>query len=389
MTALPGWPAVSGAATFQHIRRALSGQVARDAAGNLRKGILPYTTTALVTGTATMNVAVAQFVAVLDRNGAIFLANDGTVNVLLSSAPASGSRWSVVYVKQRETDFADSVNGPIIDKVESTTSEAAARALLPAGALELAVVQVNAGSANTNAVGVTITQTYLYTAMNGGVVWLRNATEQNAWAPADGALAYRLDTATPIFRTAGVWKNVNSGLNLIKPTSVTGGTISGAGAITFTSQNLINIDGVFSSGFDNYVIEIDITGVSAITNLFARLRTGGTSATGTDYYAQQFFGASSSASAVAQPATGIWQITTTAANYHSLRVEIHKPADPAVRTSAIVDAISTDVSGAPTLGSHRGGYLHGATVAYDGFALSANGAITMSGTVRIYGYYNG
>jgi hypothetical protein len=87
MTALPGWPAVSGAATFQHIRRALAGTIGRDAAGALRKGILPYTATQLITGSATMNVAVGPFVAVLDRNGAILLANDGTVNVLLSAAP--------------------------------------------------------------------------------------------------------------------------------------------------------------------------------------------------------------------------------------------------------------------------------------------------------------
>ena len=49
MTALPGWPAVSGAATFQHIRRALAGQIVRDTSGAIRKGILPHTTAALVT----------------------------------------------------------------------------------------------------------------------------------------------------------------------------------------------------------------------------------------------------------------------------------------------------------------------------------------------------
>lgn len=207
MTALPGWPAVSGAATFQHIRRALAGQVVKNTAGVLRKGILPINTTALVTGTATMNVAVGGFVAVLDRNGAIFLANDGAVNVLLSSAPASGSRWSVVYVKQRETEapFSDSVAGPIIDKVESTTSEAAARALLPAGALELAVVQVNAGSSATNAVGVTITQTYPYTAMEGGSVLLRSQAEQDAWTPHDGSTVFRLDSEISYVRDSGEW----------------------------------------------------------------------------------------------------------------------------------------------------------------------------------------
>lgn len=207
MTALPGWPAVSGAATFQHIRRSLAGQVAKSAAGVLRSGILPSSTAALVTGTATMNVAVGPFVAVADRNGAVFIPNDGPVNVLLSSAPGSGSRWSVVYAKQRESEapFSDGATGPVIDKVESTTSEAAARALLPAGSVELAVVQVNAGSANTNAVGVTITQTAKFTAMEGGVVKVRNATDRDAWTPADGALAYQLDLALTYQRVGGAW----------------------------------------------------------------------------------------------------------------------------------------------------------------------------------------
>lgn len=207
MTALPGWPAVSGAATFQHIRRALAGQVVRSAAGVLRKGILPTHTGPLVTGTETMNVAVAPFVAVLDRNGAIFLANDGTVNVLLSSAPASGSRWSVVYVKQQEMDapFSDPENGPVIDKVESTSSAAAARANLPDGALELALVKVDAGSATTDAVGVTISQTAPFTAMTGGSVPLRSQAEQDAWAPHDGSTAYRIDTGARLSRVAGAW----------------------------------------------------------------------------------------------------------------------------------------------------------------------------------------
>jgi hypothetical protein len=155
-----------------------------------------------------MDVAVGAFVAVIDRNGAVFVPNDGSVNVLLSSAPASGSRWSIVYVKQRESaaPFSDGADGPVIDKVESTTSEAAARAALPAGALELAVVQVASGSANTNAVGVTITQTVPYTAMEGGTVLLRNQAEQDAWTPSDGAPAYRLDKSFTLLRAGGAWK---------------------------------------------------------------------------------------------------------------------------------------------------------------------------------------
>lgn len=208
MTVRPGFPAVSGAATFQDIRRSLSGQLAKSAAGVLRTGILPIGTGPLMVGTASMVVNVQTCVVVHDRNGAVYLPNDGVQPVQLSSAPSSGSRWSIVYSKQRETEapFSDTAAGPLIDKVESTQSETAARNLLPAGARELGVWKIDAGATTTNAAsGVTYTETVPYTAMEGGVVLLRNQTEQDAWAPHDGAVAYRLDQQALIVRQGGAW----------------------------------------------------------------------------------------------------------------------------------------------------------------------------------------
>jgi len=214
MTARPGFPAGSGAATFQDIRRSLSGQLAKSAAGVLRTGILPINTGPLITGTASMVVNVQTCVVVLDRNGAVYLPNDGVQPVQLSSAPSSGSRWSIVYAKQRETEapFSDTTAGPLIDKVESTTSETAARNLLPAGARELGVWKVDAGATTTNAAtGVTYTETVPYTAMEGGTVLLRNQAEQDAWAPHDGSSAYRLDTSRFYRRLGGVWALMGAG----------------------------------------------------------------------------------------------------------------------------------------------------------------------------------
>lgn len=205
MTVRPAWPAVSGAATFQDIRRALAGQVVKSAAGALRTGILPIGTGPLMVGTASMIVNVQTCVVVLDRNGAVFLPNDGVQPVQLSSAPSSGSRWSVVYAKQRETEspFSDTVAGPLFDKVESTQSETAARNLLPAGARELGVWKVDAGATTTDAAnGVTYTETVLYTAMEGGTVLLRSQAEQDAWAPHVGSTAYRIDTKRKMTRLA-------------------------------------------------------------------------------------------------------------------------------------------------------------------------------------------
>lgn len=239
MTVRPGFPAVSGAATFQDIRRALAGQVAKSAAGVLRTGILPIGTGPLMVGTASMVVNVQTCVVVLDRNGAVFLPNDGVQAVQLSSAPTSGSRWSVVYAKQRETEapFSDSTAGPLFDKVESTTSETAARNQLPAGARELGVWKIDAGTTTTNAAsGATYTETVPYTAMEGGAVLLRNQAEQDAWAPHDGSLAYRLDTAAFLFRYSGAWQ-VEGG-----PTPVLRTTIPAANGLPANSWVTLALD---------------------------------------------------------------------------------------------------------------------------------------------------
>lgn len=208
MTVRPGFPAVSGAATFLDIRRALESEVAHSAAGAIRAGIYPFHTNALVTSKATMAVDVGAFIAAIDRNGLVRVANDGTVSVSISAAPGSGSRWSVVYVKQRESGapMSDGADGPVIDKVESTTSLSAARALLPVGALEFGTVEVPAGASATNSVGVVITQTYLYTAPFGGKVFVRNSTELAAWSPVDGSEAFQIDTGVTYRRIAGAWK---------------------------------------------------------------------------------------------------------------------------------------------------------------------------------------
>lgn len=210
MTARPGWPAVSGAATFDDIRRASAGDFIRNTSGTLRAGVVPHSTAALITGKGSMAVDVALFYAIIDRSGAVRVPNDGTVSVTISNAPTSGSRWSVIYIRQREADKGDGADGPVIDKVEAT-SLAGARALLPAGAMELGHVQVPAGAATTNASGVVITETVPLTTLAGGTVPFRNQTEQNAAALLPGTRAWRLDTNIEMVRHVEGWDPARPG----------------------------------------------------------------------------------------------------------------------------------------------------------------------------------
>jgi hypothetical protein len=157
-----------------------------------------------------MNLDIAAFTgAGVQFGGPVLIANDGTLqlsSVLVS--PASGTNYYVVYVKQNESTSpgTDASNLPVRGVVLSTTSFAVARATLPTGAVELATVQVPSGVVTTNAGGVTITQTFQYTAAEGGVVYLRDSTQETGWSPADGSVAYRIDLAAFRYRIGGQWR---------------------------------------------------------------------------------------------------------------------------------------------------------------------------------------
>lgn len=375
MTVRPGWPAVSGAATFQDIRRALAGQVAKSAAGVLRSGVLPIDTGPLILGTNSMVVNVQTCVLVLDRNGAVFLPNDGVQPVQLSSAPASGSRWSVVYAKQREAEspFSDGASGPIMDKVESTTSVTAARNLLPAGAREIGVWKIDAGTSTTlAATGATYTETIPFTAMEGGIVVLRSQAEQDAWAPHTGSVAFRDDTQTLLVRRGSTWKRVNTGSNLLA---------TGA----FSATNSVTLSGLFSSAFDTYTIEFDIDTLSTKDVLYARL-VAGAADTGGNYFYELAFGNGPNVAASGVNAADKWQLTTQPGDQAQVEITLASPFRTR-RTTGLVKAMSWDTSGTPVMGVTLGGLAHASSGSFDGFQISTSGSPQIAGRYRIYGHY--
>ncbi|GLU88960.1 hypothetical protein [Agromyces sp. NBRC 114283] len=372
------YPGPTGLTTTTDARKNFAGLIATSTGGVARAGIFPSHANALVTSRSDLNVNIAAFTGcAVQFGGPILLANDGTVQLpspLVS--PVSGTNYYVVYVKQNESASpgTDGNTNRILGTTLSTSSLTAARALLPTGALELATVEMPTGKTATNQSGVVITQTHQYTATQGAVVWLRNATEQGAWSPADGSVAFRLDTQTMMLRSGGSWGLVNTGLNLITASS-------------FSAVSQVLLDGVFSSAFDNYLIEFDESAGSS-HNLKAELRVGGSSRTAS-YWAQIFYGGGSSATAAAQNNVSSWQLTGAGGHLHALRLEIHKPADAGVRTSGFLDGTATDLGG-PTLGRNATGLWFGTTEAHDGLRiLPLSAGPTMTGTVRVYGYYSG
>ncbi len=220
MTLGNGFPGHSALATFADVRRDLEGAVVRNAAGVMRAGIFPAHFDPLVTGRADMKVNIADFRAVLNRGGAIFLANVGVdATVQLDAAPAANRRIDLIYVTQRSTTLGDAASTPIFGVVKGTASASPVVPALPpavADALPLATVEIPAGATTTNSAGVVRTQVYPYTAMAGGTVVVRNSVELAAWTPADGARAFNIADNSEYVRQSGSW-NI-TGVNPIEYT---------------------------------------------------------------------------------------------------------------------------------------------------------------------------
>lgn len=187
-------------------RRIYAGMFARNADGTVRPGVLPAHASPLVTGRAEMAYDIAPFVAVTSRSntGAELVANDALTRVATTAAPGANSRIDVIWLRAQFPLFGDASSDPVFGVTQGVAAAIPTKPSIPAGALEFATAEIL--STTTQASTAVITQTHPYTADAGGVVWLRNATEQAAWTPTNGAVAYRLDLGRFMFRRGGAWE---------------------------------------------------------------------------------------------------------------------------------------------------------------------------------------
>lgn len=209
MTLTPTLP--TGEATGLSIagrRRIQAGLVARAADGTPRTGVLPAHFNPLVTGRASvLGYDIAQFVAVTSRQagGVEFVANDAPTPLVpaVYGPPPANSRLDVIWARPQFEEYTDPGDVPLFGLTQGTAAFAPSKPVIPSGALELAVAEVK--STDTTGATVIVTQTHRYTAMTGGVVAVRNADDLAAWAPADGARAFRHDTQEEFVRESGAW----------------------------------------------------------------------------------------------------------------------------------------------------------------------------------------
>jgi hypothetical protein len=174
-----------------------------------------------------------------------------------------------------------------------------------------------------------------------------------------------------------------NGIDLIIPTSIahTSGSasINSGGSVTFTGVTALSLNGVFSSTYDNYVI--DVRGnASTAANIEFRLRAGGTDNTTSNSYVFQHIEANATSVAGARTTSNLSRIGPfNAIAACGIAIYVYGPAlaqPTAHRSITANDAISAriyDIAG-----------THNQSVAYDGFTLFP-GSGNMTGLIKVYG----
>jgi len=178
-------------------------------------------------------------------------------------------------------------------------------------------------------------------------------------------------------------KNVG-GLNLVVPTSVTGGTLAANGQVTFSGATTVDINGCFTSTYDTYRILISAHAAAGSPALVLYFRDN-TPLVVSGYYGGAWstrFDGVTTATAInnagfitAVPATG-----NTAGSRSVASLDIYRTSTDGIVTGSAFNGSS---SATVNISANRSGMTN-----FNGISVSIASS-TMTGTIRIYGYNNG
>ncbi len=179
--------------------RNLVAGLAFQASDGPRTGVLPSPGVlgGVVTGTGQMMYNVASFQAITSSavGGAELVANDGTVAVATTAAPAANARIDLIFVRARFAAAGAASDVPEIGVVQGAVAPIASvqPPATPAGAVVLATARVSAGATSTLSSSVVISSAPRLTTLQGGILTARNAAELVDGSATNGALAVTLD----------------------------------------------------------------------------------------------------------------------------------------------------------------------------------------------------
>lgn len=217
--------------TPKEARLVMAGLVAENSPGNPRNGLLFQSVPNVVQGTGSMSYNVLANNPVINRvaNEGVYMPTfTGSTTVATTSAPGSGFRYDLIWVKQNDTEKLDADNLAVLGVTQGVASPTPVKptADIPAGALVLAEALVGATATSTNSAQVTITQVWRHTATRGAPIPVRDATELSEITAYEGLQVARLDKGGRVQTYMdGVW-GVTQYL-----VSLTGGWVNQAGTV--------------------------------------------------------------------------------------------------------------------------------------------------------------
>jgi hypothetical protein len=171
-----------------------------------------------------------------------------------------------------------------------------------------------------------------------------------------------------------------TGLNWAAPAG--GGYVLIGSTTTFSASAAVNIDSKFSATYTNYKVIIQFTCSANDTNVFVRLRAGGSDTT--TNYVNPTFRFTTSGTVAEEGSTNSWKVVSAGSTEtNAVDLTIYNPF------AAKHSALTTMGYGSynPTTDSGYGNFAVGrqkSTTSFDGITILPSGG-TITGTVQVYG----
>jgi len=180
-----------------------------------------------------------------------------------------------------------------------------------------------------------------------------------------------------------------SGLVPMVPTSVSvgsgTGTVGANGLVTFSGVSSINLNGIFTSGYKNYRLVINIDSSSGQTSVGQQLTVGGTAASAGNYYWAGWWTTvtGTGPAALAAQTQAYWYMieATNSVTWFNHVQDVFNP-------SLAKETTMTGSGGTYSSAWRAIGYncFHQVATAYDGMKFTSSTSNTFTGTIQVYGY---
>ena len=173
------------------------------------------------------------------------------------------------------------------------------------------------------------------------------------------------------------------GLVSMKPTSIahsgTSASINADGGVDFTAVTELNLNGVFTSEIDNYLIVFRAPDNGANDSVLLRFRASGSDASGSDYVQQRLRADSGTVSGLRDTQTYF----RVGALYEPAGSVIHLYG-PALTQPTAIRTITAEGVDSARINDHAG--THSLSASYDGISFIWLTPTAQSGNVHVFGY---